>query len=101
MRNFKIIPVVCLILLTACQKQEYIRTSENGGFAVSDFEKIQTGMSYDEVVGIMGEPSGTVGYGIVWDVYALDDGSYIKMLFTGYDEILTKITYADGKDFGN
>ena len=84
------------MLLTACQKQtEYIVTSDNGNFSVSDFEEIQPGMSYDKVVAIMGEPTGTIGYGIVWVVYGLNDGAYIKMLFTGYNEILTKMIMID------
>lgn len=84
------------MLLTACQKPaEYIVTSDNGNFKVSDFEEIQLGMSYDKVVGIVGEPTGTVGYGIVWEVYGLNDGSYMKMLFTGYNEILTEMIMTD------
>lgn len=84
------------MLLTACQKQpEYIVTSDNGRFTVSDFEEIQLGMSYDKVVEIMGEPTGTIGFGIVWEVYGLNDGSYMKMLFTGYDEILTEMIMVD------
>ncbi len=96
MRNFKLLVLVNLIMFTACQKStEYIITSDNGNFSVSDFEEITTGMSYDKVVEIMGEPTGTSGYGIVWEVYGLNDGSYIKMLFTGYKQILTKIIMVD------
>lgn len=84
------------MLLTACQKpEEYIVTSDNGNFTVSDFDEIQLGMSYDKVVGIMGEPTGTTGFGIVWKVYGLNDGSYMKMLFTGYNEILTEMIMVD------
>lgn len=92
MKKFKILLLTSIIFLTACQKQpEYIVTSDNGGFSVSDFEEIHTGMSYNEVVAILGEPTGTMGFGIVWDVYSLKDGSYVKMLFTGYNQILTKM----------
>lgn len=79
-------------MMTACQnKSPYIVTSDNGGFDISDFEDIKTGMSYEEVTAILGEPTGTMGYGIVWEVYSLKNGSYVKMLFTGYDEILTEM----------
>jgi len=94
MKNFKII-LVCLMLLTGCQKQDYIKTSDNGSFEVSDFEQIHCGMSYDEVVEIMGEPTGTLGYGIVWEVYSLNDSSYMKLLFTGYDERLIEMIMVD------
>ncbi|MDE6781156.1 MAG: hypothetical protein K2J40_06840, partial [Ruminococcus sp.] len=90
---FKILVITCFIALTACQnKSPYIVTSDNGGFDISDFEEIKIGMSYDEVVSILGEPTGTIGYGIVWEVYSLKDGSYVKMLFMGYNEILTEMT---------
>ena len=83
-------------MLTACHKPtEYIVTSDNGNFTVSDFEEIQLGMSYSQVVEILGEPTGTVGYGIVWDVYRLNDDTFMKMLFTGYNEILTKMIMID------
>lgn len=96
MRNFKLLFLVSLMMLTACQKPTgYIVTSDNGSFAVSDFEEIKLGMSYSQVVEIMGEPTGTVGFGIVWDVYSLNDGAYIKMLFTGYNEILTQMIMID------
>lgn len=84
------------MMLTACrQEQAYIITSDNGNFAVSDFEEIQMGMSYNQVVEIIGEPTGTMGYGIVWEVYSLNDGAYMKLLFTGYDEVLTEIIMVD------
>lgn len=94
MRSFKLLALVGLMMLTACQKPtEYIVTSDNGNFTV--FEEIQPGMSYSQVVEIIGEPTGTVGYGIVWEVYGLNDGSYMKMLFTGYNEILTEMIMVD------
>lgn len=96
MKNFKLLILVCFMLFTACQKQtEYIVTSDNENFSVSDFDEIQPGMSYDKVVEIMGEPTGTIGYGIVWEVYSLNHGAYIKMLFTGYNEILTEMIMVD------
>ncbi|MDE5582271.1 MAG: hypothetical protein K2J08_01015 [Ruminococcus sp.] len=96
MKNFKILFLTGLIMLTACNKQvDYIKTSDNGNFAVSDFEEIKTGMSYDKVTEIIGEPTGTVGYGIVWEVYSLNDGTYMKMLFTGYNQILTEMVMVD------
>ena len=94
MRSFKLLALVVLMMMTACQKPtEYIVTSDNGNFTV--FEEIQLGMSYSQVVEIIGEPTGTVGYGIVWEVYSLNDGSYMKMLFTGYNEILTEMIMVD------
>lgn len=94
MRSFKLLALVGLMMLTACQKStEYIVTSDNGNFTV--FEEIQLGMSYSQVVEILGEPTGTTGFGIVWEVYGLNDGSYMKMLFTGYNEILTEMIMVD------
>ncbi|MDE5770149.1 MAG: hypothetical protein K2I06_00760 [Ruminococcus sp.] len=96
MKSFKLLAVVSIIMLTACQKPtEYIVTSDNGNFAVSDFNEIQIGMSYDKVVELIGEPTGTVGYGIVWEVYSLNDGAYMKLLFTGYNQILTEMIMVD------
>lgn len=94
MKNFKLLALVGLMMLTTCQKStEYIVTSDNGNFTV--FEEIQLGMSYSQVVEILGEPTGTTGFGIVWEVYGLNDGSYMKMLFTGYNEILTEMIMVD------
>ncbi|MDE5620236.1 MAG: hypothetical protein K2O29_00695 [Ruminococcus sp.] len=96
MKNFKLLVLVSLVMMTTCQKPtEYIVNSDNRNFSVSDFEEIQLGMSYSQVVEIMGEPTGTVGFGIVWEVYGLNDGAYMKMLFTGYNEILTKMIMID------
>lgn len=76
----------------------YYVTSENGDFTISDFTKVQLGMSYDEVVALMGEPTGSSGFGIVWSVYGLSDGSYVKLLFMGEEETLIKIIIVDPMD---
>ncbi len=80
---------------------QYYVTSKNGNFTISDFSKVQLGMSYYDVVNLMGEPTGTLGSGIIWDIYSLDDGSYVKLLFTGYEETLKKMIIVDtvGREF--
>lgn len=103
---------VCLVTLslTSCKGDNKVNdysdskcviSSKNGNFTISDFAKVQLGMSYDDVVNLLGEPTGTLGSGIIWDIYSLDDGSYVKLLFTGYEETLIKMIIVDtiGREF--
>ena len=105
-----IISFCLLITLFGCKGEtemhdkdhtQYYVTSKNGNFTISDFSKVQLGMSYYDVVNLMGEPTGTLGSGIIWDIYSLDDGSYVKLLFTGYEETLKKMIIVDtvGREF--
>ncbi|MCL2149983.1 MAG: hypothetical protein FWH51_03510, partial [Dehalococcoidia bacterium] len=50
-------------------------------YTISDFTKVELGMTYEKVVELMGEPTGSVGSGIVWQTYMLLDGSYVKLFF--------------------
>ena len=71
-----------LITMCGCAKADLgdVKMSTKK-YNIADFTEITIGMTYDEVVEIMGMPTGTVGNGTVWDTYGLVDGSYIKLLF--------------------
>ena len=69
---------------------------EEKKYTISDFTKVEIGMTYDDVIKSMGQPSGSVGFGIVWQTYDLDDGSYIKLFF-GSDERLVLMDIVDTK----
>ncbi len=65
-------------------------------FMVSDFTEIEIGMTYDDVVKFMGKPTGSVGFGLVWQTYDLEDGSYIRLFF-GNEERLVSMSIVDTK----
>ena len=66
-----------------------IMESYNSNLTVEDFKNICIGSSFEEVVNTIGAPQYHTGFGIIWDVYKLDDGSIIMLQF--YDDIVVDI----------
>ncbi len=65
-------------------------------FTLSDFTEVEIGMTYDDVVKLMGKPTGSAGSGLVWQTYDLEDGSYIRLFF-GNEERLVSMGIVDTK----
>jgi outer membrane protein assembly factor BamE (lipoprotein component of BamABCDE complex) len=51
--------------------------------SLSNFSKVKIGMTYDEAVELVGEPTFSFGSGVVWDIYIIDKGWSIELLFLG------------------
>lgn len=74
---------------------KYYVISKNGHFIISDFSKVQIGMSYYDVVNLMGEPTGTLGYGINSEKSPAHNMSFFALCAfyygnKGFSEILSK-----------
>ena len=61
----------------------------NTNLTAENFKNICIGTSFEEVVNTVGIPQYHTGFGIIWDVYKLDDGSAVMILF--YDDIVVDI----------
>ena len=69
-------------------------------YKLSDFTAVQPGMTYDEVVAILGEPTGSTGSGIVWITYNLADGRYMKFLYGSENQLtIMRIVDSAGRYF--
>ena len=77
--------VVCLLLfMQGCSlNNKEGDKAEEGVYSVADFSNVKIGMTYDEVVNAVGEPTDSIGSGFVWQRYKLDDGWYVIVLFLG------------------
>lgn len=53
----------------------------NSVLTKESFKNISIGTSFDEVVNMVGIPQFHTGFGIIWDVYKLNDGSAVMLLF--------------------
>lgn len=70
--------------------------NETRFYTISDFEEAEIGMTYREIKEIVGLPTGFIGSGFVWETYQFSDGSYMKLLFLGEEEILYRMVIVDG-----
>lgn len=50
-------------------------------YTISDFSKVIIGMTYDEVIQLMGEPTSSLGEMSIIATYSLTGGGYIKLAF--------------------
>jgi len=64
-------------------------------YTLTDFTKIKIGMSFDEVIKLIGEPTDSVGSGVVWQQYELEDGWYVNLLFFGNAKKLINLRIVD------
>ncbi|MEA4832372.1 MAG: hypothetical protein VB118_07130 [Oscillospiraceae bacterium] len=115
-----------IIMLSACSSnekkiaEEYESNMKNnelfifpgGGYAtykyidrnlyLNDFTKIKVGMTYKEIINIIGEPNGVFGSGVQWPFYETFDKSYI-ILYIGlesYSKLISiRIVDASGRIF--
>ena len=66
-----------------------------------NFSKVKIGMKYNEVVELVGEPTNSVGSGLIWFRYKIDEGWYIKLFF-GSDNtliIMKIVDYPNNREF--
>ena len=83
---------IMLLSLLSCYRGENV---DKRLHTLSDFSIIEIGMTYKKVVELMGEPTGSEGFGIVWAIYDLSDGSKIKLLFGSYNPEFTESYLSD------
>jgi len=62
---------------------------------LSKFSKVKIGMTHDEVIELMGEPTDSFGSGVVWDRYKIGEGWYIELSFFSINYTLTAIRIVD------
>jgi outer membrane protein assembly factor BamE (lipoprotein component of BamABCDE complex) len=72
MRYFCII--ICCFCIFTCKPEK----EDN---SLSNFSKVKIGMTYDEVVKLVGKPTETVGSDIIWALHKMDEGWYVKLFF--------------------
>lgn len=58
----------------------------NSDMTLKNFETVCIGMSFEEVINMVGIPQYHTGSGIIWDVYKLNDGSAVMLRF--YDDVV-------------
>jgi len=66
---------------------------------LSKFSKVKIGMKYDEVVELVGEPTNSVGSGIIWNRYKIDEGWYILLLFFPELADMRIVDYPNNQEF--
>jgi len=54
---------------------------KNRTISINDFCKVKEGMKYNKVVNLIGPNTGSIGFGMVWDVYEFPDSSYMKLWY--------------------
>jgi len=64
-------------------------------FKIGEFTRVTEGMTYDEVVEVIGEPSSKVGSGLTWNTYDIGDGWFVDLLFLGEPSTLTAMRIVD------
>ena len=97
MRIKLLVLMLCIsIFIQGCASvKAEVPKMERKTFAIADFTKIKIGMTYETVIELIGEPTDSTGAGVVWQRYKLDEGWYIKLLFTGEEETLFDIRIVD------
>lgn len=86
--------IAAAVLLVSCN------TRANGGASLkeSDFEFIQLGMSYQEVVEQVGEADREIGSGVHLMVYDLQDGTQMILSFPSLDTLSAAYLYDPESD---
>jgi hypothetical protein len=67
-----------------------------GGFALDDFQFLQLGMSYNEIVARVGEAARDEGSGVYAFVYPLRDGTELILTFLQLDSLESAVLYNPG-----
>jgi len=88
--------MLCALIFTqGCALIKAEESKMEKTYTIADFTKVKIGMTYDEVIELVGVPIDSIGSGIVWQRYKLDEGWYIKLLFMGETEALIDIRIVD------
>lgn len=92
--TLSILSLAGLVLLGSCS-----RSSRNGGeLSRSDFDFLQLGMSYQEIIARVGEADQDVGSGISIMAYDLSDGTRLMLSFPSLDNLSAVYLYDPESD---
>lgn len=58
-------------------------------YTIADFTEIEIGMSYDEILEFMNNPSSSDGFNFKWLIYDLADSSQMKLVFLPSNQLMT------------
>lgn len=86
--------IAAAVLLASCN----VRENGGAGLRESDFEFIQLGMSYQEVVDQVGEADRDIGSGVHLMVYDLQDGMQMILSFPSLDRLSAAYLYNPESD---
>lgn len=89
--------LVCLVgaaLLSSCSRSG----RDAGGLSRSDFDFLQLGMRYQEVIDQVGEADRDVGSGVHLMVYELSDGTEMMLSFPSLDSLAAVFLYDPESD---
>lgn len=94
--KLKIFSFMLIILLILCACGKVAQNDKDGkAYMISEFSKIKIGMTYEDVVNLIGEPTYSLGSGMGWDLYEVADGWYFKLSFAGNGGTLIDIRIVD------
>lgn len=88
--------VVAIIGLSGCNGN--LVPPDNSLPVIADFDFLELGMSYDEVVGKVGEADSDIGSGIHLKVYQLEDGTELILSFPSLDNLTAVHLYNPESD---
>jgi hypothetical protein len=97
--------IVTFIIVIKREDEEFNDSSANGNevkvissaLTLEDFEFLQYGLSFTEIVEEVGDPDVTFGSGVSWYTYMLEDGSVVNLMFASLDTLL----FAEVENSGN
>ncbi len=85
-----------MMALSSCDR---LPVGSNGDSrSLSDFDFLELGMSYEEIVNVVGEADRDVGSGLYLKVYNLEDGRQITLQFATLDALLGVFLYDPDTD---
>lgn len=87
--------IASLMLLASCNGNiaTHTPTTSDGSFPFLDFNFLTLGMSYDEIIAIVGEADRDIGSGVHLLIYNLNDGTEIMLSFVSLDDLLAVYRY--------
>jgi hypothetical protein len=83
--------IILLQFATACYGLNQTTVSPDDTLTRADFEFLEIGMSYDEIVARVGPADREVGSGLHIFVYDLDDGSQMTLSFMTLEELFSAV----------
>lgn len=92
--------IASLMLLASCNGNSatHTPTTSDGSLTFLDFNFLTLGMSYDEIIAIVGEADRDTGSGVHLLVYDLNDGTEMMLSFVSLDDLLAAYRYDPKKD---
>ena len=92
--------IASLMLLASCNgnNMNQTPTTSDSGLSFSDFGFLKLGMSYDEIIVIVGEADRDIGSGTHLLVYDLNDGTELMLSFISLDDLQAVYRYDPKKN---